>query len=88
MVYPVKTDNDSDTQAFQNITTLNATRVDAAPPRESTDYQPLSYDVSGVGGYRLETTSRPKAIRQEVHDALLEQSLEEYEDLWRSLAQK
>ena len=88
MVYPVKTDNDSDTQAFHNITTLNATRVDIAPPREFTGYQPLSYDVSSVGGYRLETTGRPTVIRQEVHEALLERSLEEYEDLWRSLAQK
>lgn len=90
MTHPL-TANDTDRveELFNVLKTENYV-VDMAPPREqeSMQYHPQTYENVDLGGYSLVSEPRSRKIDQEVHEALLDQSLEEFADIWRSLAQK
>lgn len=75
-------------EQFDKVEAQNYLLVDMAPPRESSSFHPLPLSVLNAESYSLDVAARNKEIPGEVHTALLEQSLKEYADLWRSLAQK
>jgi hypothetical protein len=89
MMYPL-TDNDNDRleEKFDSITTNNSLPLDIAPPSESNSFRPSTPEAFNASDYSLAKPSRHTEIPDEVHEALLRQSLEEYGDLWRSLARR
>ena len=86
-----KTDSDSDRQQSSQwrLVPSYLTPVAVAPPSNDTNLFCLPYD-------RIETWQRPVLtwgtpaveIRPEVHQTLLDQSLQEYGEIWRSLARR
>jgi len=84
---------DQDTSTLQSeylrVTPMHLAVVSVAPPANRTDLvSALFEDPPGMGGYLLSRGGLGTAIDQQLHEDLLEQSLEEYGHIWRSLAQR
>lgn len=85
------TDNDAGAlQApFINVMPLYSPPVIVAPPQDERNLSVIiTEDPVQIGSFRFVSGGRVTAINQEFHEALLSQSLEEYGDIWRNLAQR
>ncbi|HEY44263.1 MAG TPA: hypothetical protein G4O11_09810 [Anaerolineae bacterium] len=85
------TDKDTNSleSLFIKVTPLYSPLLVVPPPENQRGLFPfVSDELSQVGGFDLVLGGRVTTINQELHEMLLEQSLEEYKDIWMSLAQK
>jgi len=84
------TDSDSDENLIENIkiTSSYGQLLLIEPPDAEKGYSDAPKEE--LVGYELfgQQQSRVKTIDPEVHDSLLRQSLEDHEEIWRSLARK
>jgi len=72
-----------------NLVPMHTFPVLVEPPsQDSSLHYPIVAETDLVGGYILSWGTRFVTIAEELHDSLLEQSLREYDELWRRLAQK
>ena len=86
---PMLTDNDSGltVERFLALTPSLTLSVVVDSPREMKDLAMPTYDEKPLGGYSYRLPEQG-VISQEVHEALLGESLEKYEGIWRSLASR
>lgn len=84
------TDSDSDENLTENIkvTSTYGQLLLIEPPDVEKGYS--NAPEEDLVGYELfgQQQSRVKTIDPEVHESLLSQSLEDHEEIWRSLARK
>jgi|Deesub1362A_J573_1020465.scaffolds.fasta_scaffold18070_3 hypothetical protein len=87
--YMTQSDADSLQIAGWNLVALNVTLVAVPPPSARIDFEaPTEDDYTHLGGMKIIETKRARRIDQDTHNALLDESLREYGDIWRRLAQR
>lgn len=84
------TDIDTDTShQYLKITPTYYYNVNVAPPTNLSNLIPTSTDeIIQYREINLVKSGRITTISEGLHERLLEQSIEEYGDIWRSLAEK
>ncbi len=64
------------------------TLLDITPPNTFQDLHAMPSNWEGLSGFNIINIGKLRKIDNNLHDRLLEQSLQENEDIWRRLAQK
>ena len=83
------TDTDSSVglESVWKVTPLHMLPIGVSPPSTRTNLRVLlPEEHQGMGGFNLSWPSGVRPIDAHLHELLLEQSIIEYGDLWRSLA--
>jgi hypothetical protein len=62
------------------------TPVIVAPPESRVLMSDYPVDIAGMGGFALIRKQRMTDIEGEIHSNLLNESIQEYGDIWRDLA--
>jgi len=85
------TDRDTDAHEVMawKVAAFHMPLVMVSPPSIRENLHAMTEEwFDQMGGFDFVGARRARPISQDLHDQLLEQSLEEYGDLWRSLAQR
>lgn len=68
---------------------LHVTVFQVAPPEPQANIiSVITEEPKGIGAFQLVTPAARRAIEPHLHQALLDESLREYEQVWRVLAER
>ena len=87
----VQTDTDTDRHQTSEwrLIPMHSFPVLVTPPSLRVNlHLPSAVEIEMRGGFELVWGTRATTINGDIHNSLLEESLREYEEIWRSLAQK
>ncbi|MGB8213852.1 MAG: hypothetical protein WCE68_09875 [Anaerolineales bacterium] len=71
-----------------NLRELTNVLCDIQPPNTFQGFNAMPVDWEGLGGFTLINKSKIQKIDNNLHNHLLEQSIQENGELWRRLAQR